>query len=159
MNSVRTIDDNAVIPVCEPADHEAGIEFDSFHAGRAAHWDVFVQFGAVTGDAVLSVYIGATAGAKTTKIPFRHRLSSGDFKAASADQFAASDTSDADGDLTLTAATYDHRVLAIMLDAQEIDDAKPWVTIDVSAAASALLMSAVAIGAKPRLQPAVTAIA
>jgi hypothetical protein len=155
---MREIDSNLVVPLCEPADHQAGIEFDSFHSGRAAHWDAFVQFGAVTDNSVLSVYKGATVGAKTTKIPFRYRLSDGDFKAASADLFESADTTDADGDLTLTAATYDHRVLAIMLDSAELDDALPWITIDVDGTASVLLLSALAIGSNAR-RPRVTALA
>jgi hypothetical protein len=155
---MRSLDVLGVIPVCEPADHQAGIEFDSFKLTAAAGADIVLIFGAVTGDAVLSLYVGATVGAKTTKIPFRYRLSSGDFKAASADLYAAEAT-DADGDLTLTAATYDHRVLVIHLDAQELIEAKPWVTVDVDATASVLLLSAVAILHQPRNQPALTNLA
>lgn len=155
---MQILDHAGVIPICEPADHQAGIEFDSFHLGRGAGADLILTFGAVTGDAVLSLYCGASAGAKTTKIAFRYRLSSGDFKAANADQYGAEST-DSDGDLTLTAATYDHRVLVIHLDAQEVPEAKPWITVDVSAAADVLLLAAVAVQTQPRHQPALTAIA
>ena len=156
---MRIIDCCAVVPLLEPLDSQAGLDSDSFHAGRAAHWDLIFQFGAVTGNAILTLYVGASAGTKTTAIAFRHRLSSGDFKAASADLFAASDTTDADGILTLTAATYDHRVLVIMLDSIEIAEATPWVTVEIDATASVLLLSAVAIGMQPRYQTALTAIA
>ena len=156
---MRTIDCCAVVPLLEPLDSQAGLDSDSFHAGRAAHWDLIFQFGAVTGNAILTLYVGASAGTKTTAIAFRYRLSSGDFKAASADLFAASDTTDADGILTLTATTYDHRVLVIMLDSIEIAEATPWVTVEIDATASVLLLSAVAIGTQPRYQTALTAIA
>lgn len=154
----RILDSFGVVPICEPANHEAGIEFDSFSMAKAAHVDLILQFGAITGDAILSLYTGAAAAALTTKIPFRYRLSSGDFKAASADLYAASDTTDADGDLTLLAGTYDHRVLVIMLDGAELDEAKPWVTVSVSDAASALLLSGVAVLTHARYQPALTSI-
>lgn len=157
--TMRAIDTHCVVPILEPLDSQNGIEADSFHSGRAAHWDCILQFGAVTGDSVLTVYCGATAGAKTTAIPFRYRLSAGDYKAASADLFDASDTTDADGALTLTAATYDHRLLVIMLDSAEIPDGKPWITLDVNNASSVLLLAGLALGSRPRHAPALTAIA
>lgn len=154
---MRILDTLAVIPIFEPLDAQAGLDADSFKLQNVAEADIVLMFGAVTGDAVLSVYCGATAAAKTTKIPFRYRLSSGDFKAASADLYAAEAT-DADGDLTLTAATYDHRVLVIHLDSAEVPEAKPWITLVLDATASVLLCSGLAIGGRVRHQPALTAI-
>lgn len=151
---MRVLDESNYVSVLEPADYEAGIDGDSFKLIAAAA-GIFMQFGAVTGDAVLSVYCGATVGAKTTLVPFRYRLSSGDFKAASCDLFGA-ETLDADGQITLTAATYDHRVLAIHLDAAEIPETKPWITIELSAAASVLLCAAHAITMQPRFRPNLT---
>jgi|SRR3990167_8393426 len=157
--TTRAIDYCGIVPILEPLDSQAGIVADSFHMGRAAHADIILQFGAVTGDAVLSLYQGATAAALTTLVPFRYRLSSGDYKAASADLWAASDTTDADGQLTLTAATYDHRLLAIMLDAPEIAEATPWVTVDISAASTVLLLSGLVLLTHARYKPPLTAIA
>jgi hypothetical protein len=156
---MRIIDSCGVVPLLEPADYQAGIDSDSFTMAKAAGADLFFQFGTVTGDAVLTLYCGASAGTKTTAVPFRYRLSSGDFKAASADQFASSDTSDADGALTLTAATYDHRVLVIEIDGAELDETKPWITAEFSAAADALNLSGIAILTSARYQPAPTQIA
>jgi hypothetical protein len=151
----RVLDNFGVVPLLEPKDWEAGGDFDSFKIANAAGFDVVIQFGAVTGDAVLTAYCGATDAAKTTAIPFRYRLSSGDFKAASADLYAAEAT-DADGIITLTAATYDHRVLVIHFDAAEVPDGKPFVTLELSAAASVLLASAVLVATAVRNQPALT---
>jgi hypothetical protein len=50
----------------------------------------------------------------------------------------------ADG-LTLTAATYDNKVLAIEIDAAALPDGKPWVTGELSAAASAFNAAAMAL--------------
>lgn len=155
---MRIIDTHGVVSVIEPADHQAGITGDSFKMKNTHHADILFTFGAITGDSILSLYVGATAAALTTKIAFRHRLASGAYKAASADLWASSDTTDADGDLTLTAATYKNKQFVIMLDGAELDEAKPWVTVDVDATASVLLMSATAL-LTPRYAPALTAIA
>lgn len=156
--STHLLDYASIVPVFEPLDSQAGIQGDSFKLGGVAKYaDVILMFGAVTGDSIMSVYCGATADAKTTKIPFRSRFSGGDYKAASADQYAATVT-DADGDLTLTAATYDHRILVIHIDAAELPDGKPWVTIDVDATSSVLLMAGCAVLTGARYTPAPTAI-
>lgn len=139
-----------LIPVLEPVDAEAGIDGDSIHMGRLHLVSYALTFGAVTGDAVLKFYVGATAGTKTTAVAFTTRLSSADFKAAGADLYGAA-TAQASTGLTLTAATYDHRTLVIEFDSQAIPDATPWLTLELSAAASALLVSCTAIGS-PRLQ-------
>lgn len=156
---MRAIDYCGVVPIFEPLDSQAGLDSDSFTMGKAAHADLILQFGAITDNSVLTLYRGATAGAKTTALPFRYRLSAGDYKAADADQFAASDTTDADGVLTLTAGTYDHRLLVIMLDGAEIPEATPWITVEIDGTATVLLMSGIALLSNARYQPAPTAIA
>lgn len=137
------------IPVVEPVDAEAGIDSDSINMGKLHSVALPFHFGAVTGDAVLKFYVGATAGTKTTAVAFSYRLSSGDFKAASADLYGAA-TAVASTGLTLTAATYDHRTLLIEFDSQAIPDATPWLTAEFSAAASVLLVACHGIGV-PRL--------
>ena len=133
-----------VIPIYEPVDTEAGLDGQSVNMGLLHSAAFFLQWGAVTGDAVLKFYVGATDGTKTTAIAFSYRLSSGDFKAASADLYGAL-TAVASTGLTLTAATYDHRVLCIEFDSQGIADATPWLTVELSAAASASLTAGVAV--------------
>jgi hypothetical protein len=154
---MRVLDRFTVVPILEPKDNEAGLDCDSFHIGRGSGADLIFMFGAITGDMVLTVYCGATVGTKTTAIPFRYRLSSGDFKAASADLYGA-ETTDADGVITLTAATYDHRVLVIHLDSAEVPEAKPWITVELDATASVSLGAAVALIGQSRYQPALTSI-
>jgi hypothetical protein len=154
----RLLHDVAVIPLIEPADHQGGIEAESFRVDGAAEFAVALIFGALTGDAVLSVYTGATAAAKTTKYPFRYRLSGADYKAEAADQYGT-ETADADGDLTLTAATYDHRTLVIYLDPAEFTDTHKWVTLDVSDAGTVVLLAGVALARGVRYAPAATQIA
>jgi len=137
-----------VTPVIEPLDTEAGIDSDSINMGLLHLFCFALTFGAITGDAVLKFYVGATAGTKTTAIAFGYRLSAADFKAALSDTYGAL-TAVASTGLTLTAATFDHRTVLIEFDSQAIPDATPWVTAELSAAASASLTAGIGIG-EPR---------
>jgi hypothetical protein len=137
-----------IAPVYEPVDTEAGLDGDSINMGLLHELCYALTFGAVTGDAVLKFYVGATAGTKTTAIAFSYRLSAADFKVALADTYGAL-TAVASTGLTLAAATFDHRTALIEFDSQAIADATPWLTIELSAAASASLTACLAIG-EPR---------
>jgi len=137
-----------IAPVYEPVDTEAGLDGDSINMGLMHLFCYALTFGAITGDAVLKFYVGATVGVKTTAIAFAYRLSSADFKAANADLYGAVTPVAAAG-LTLVAATFDHRTVLIEFDSQAIPDATPWLTIELSAAATASLTACVGIG-EPR---------
>jgi|SRR6185295_17203453 len=137
-----------IVPIYEPLDTEAGLDGQSVNMGLLHEICFALTFGAVTGDAVLKFYVGATDGTKTTAVAFSYRLSSGDFKAVSADLYGAL-TAVASTGLTLAAATFDHRTVLIEFDSQAIADATPWLTIELSAAASASLTACLAIG-EPR---------
>jgi hypothetical protein len=142
---MRLSESRQFIPMLEPADYEAGIDFDSVHMGRLHSLSVGLLFGAITGDAVLKVSTGATEGTKTTDIAFKYRFAGGDFKAASADILGDA-TAVASTGLTLTAATFDHRQIVIEIDADNLTDGQPWVTLSLSAAASVLLAAAQGVG-------------
>lgn len=139
---MRLTAEKNIVYVLKPADHQAGVDGDSFTMAYAGHATVILQFGAVTGDAVLKVYEGASAGTKTTAKTFRYKLSGADQGSASADTWGSEATSAA---LTLTAATYDNRMLAIDIAAEDLTDGLPWVTVELSSAADALNLSAVAV--------------
>jgi len=126
--------------IIKPVDAEAGIDGDSVNMGKVHSIAYKFLFGAVTGDAVLKFYVGATEGTKTTAVAFKTRLSSADQAAAASDQFGVF-TDVASTGLTLTAATYDNRQLMVEFDAQAIADGTPWLTPELSAAASVLLVS------------------
>lgn len=137
-----------VVPIYEPVDTEAGLDGQSVNMGLMHQMCYLLTFGAVTGDAVLKFYVGATDGTKTTAVAYSYRVTGADFKAANADLFGSA-TAVASTGLTLTAASFDHRTLAIEFDAQVIPDATPWLTVELSAAASASLTACLAIG-EPR---------
>ncbi len=139
----------SIVPLIEPEDHQsAGIDGDSFHAGRGHSFLIIVRFGELTGDAILTVKSGATAGTKTTSETFRYRLSDSELKTSGGDTYAAWATAST---LTLTAASYEDFTLLLEMDADELTDGQPWVTLSLSAAASELLVSAVAI-VRPRFE-------
>ena len=134
------------IPVVESKDYgSAGIDFDSVHMGRLHSVSVAVNFGALTGNSVLKVSTGATEGTKTTDIAFKYRFGGGDYKAASADILGDA-TAVASTGLTLTAATFDHRLIVIEVDADNLTDGQPWLTVSIDATASVLNVGGAAVG-------------
>ncbi len=141
----RLAHSHGVIDVVKSVDHAAGIVGDSFNMKNFHHASFILNFGAITGDAVLKVFSGATAAAKTTSMAFKHRLGKGDQGAADADQFGDEATVVAANGLTLTAATYDNRLLLVEIEEPMIADAEEWVTLDLSNAASVLLVAVVAL--------------
>lgn len=136
-----------LIPVVEAKDYgSAGIDFDSVHMGRLRTLSVAINFGALTGNSILTVYGGATEGAKTTAMAFNYRFGGGDYKAASADILGDA-TAVTSAGLTLTAATFDHRLVAIEIDADGVLDGKPWITVSIDSTATALNVGGVGVGA------------
>lgn len=139
--TVKLTEDNHLIYVLKPADHQAGAVGDSFQM-TDGHAAFVVQFAAVTGDAVLTVSKGATAGTKTTALTFRYRLTSAAQAATAGDVFGAWASS---ASLTLTAATYANKLLVVEIDASQVAEGGPWVTFDFSGAANALNASVLAV--------------
>ena len=153
---MRLTEEKGLVFVLKPADNQAGADGDSILMARAAHVTFLLNFGAITGDAVLKLYEGATDAAKTTAKTFTYRLSSADQGAADADQWDAAATSAA---LTLTAAAFDNRMLAIEFAAEELTDGLDWLTLELSAAADVLNASCVAVLSKLRYGAGVSALA
>lgn len=140
-----------IVYALKPGDHQAGVDLDSFKMGVAGRKATLIfQFATLTGDAVLTVNSGASAGTKTTAEGFRYRLAGADQGSAGADQFG--DRSAAVTSLTLTAATYSDRALLVEIDADELTADQPWVTAALSDAADALNASAVAVLTDGRYQ-------
>lgn len=144
-------EDKKIIPLLASADYGAGVDMDSFKMmGHNA--TVILTFGSVTGNAVLKVYSGATAAAKTSTMPFNYAVGGGSIGAASADKLAAWTTATAASGLTLTAATYGSKMLVLEFNAASMDvaNAEEWVTINISSDGSSGILHAVAIVDKPR---------
>lgn len=140
-----------IINMLEPKDYQAGSQdMDSVNMSKLHKLKIAIQLGAITGeDPVFKLYAGATAGTKTTELPFKYRVSGADFNAASADVFGARTAIAAGGTgLTLNpVASYDHRVIEIDVMADQMPEGKPWLTVETDdGSASALLMNALGIG-------------
>ena len=136
-----------VVNLIEPADHQAaGIDGDSINLGLIHQALIIITFGALTADSILTVNTGATEGTKTTAETFRYRLAGADRGTDGSDNFGAWATSAA---LTLTAATYDHRIVEVEVNSDEFTAAQPWLTINIDGTATALFVGAVAI-CRPR---------
>lgn len=136
---------NPPIPLIESKDYgSAGVDAQSVDIGKARKTSLLFTFGAITGNSILILYAGATDGAKTTALAFRYRMSSGDFKAASADQYG--DLTDvASTGLTLAATTFDHRSVVIEVEPIDMPSGKPWLTASIDATATAINVGAFGI--------------
>jgi hypothetical protein len=140
-----------IIPLLASADYGAGVDMDSFKLmGKAA--TVIMTFGAVTGNAVIKVYSGATAGTKSSSLPFKYAYGGGAIGASSADVLTAWGDASASSGLTLTAATYGSKMAVLHFNAAAVDTAndEEWITVNISSAASSGIMHAVAVIENPR---------
>lgn len=145
---MRLAEQNKIVYCVQPEDHNsAGIDGDSVSLENYSHVTFIIVFGELTGNALLTVNSGATAGTKTTAETFNYRAVAADMGGAAGDLLAAELTS---ASLTLTAATYEDRMIVVEMDADEFTDGQQWITINLSSAASELFVSVVAILSKPR---------
>lgn len=132
------------IYVLKPGDHAAGVDGDSVNMGKLHTLRFLIGFGALTGDAVLTVQSGATEGTKTTAEKFRYALAQAVQGAADGDKLAA--WTKGATSLTLTAATYQNKLLVVEIDSDQVTDGQPWVTLALSAAASVLNAAVIGVG-------------
>lgn len=146
---MRLSEMHGIVYGLKPGDHQAGAVGDSILMESYRTVAFLIAFAAITGDAVLSIYSGASDGTKTTQETFNYRLADAAQAAAGADGYGNWATSTA---LTLTAATYQNKILLVEVDAQALTDGQPWVTLDLDAAASALNAAVVAILSGARYQ-------
>ena len=132
-----------LIPLIESDDYGgAGIDSDSVDMGDVHDLRIALVFGQITGDSTLKVYSGASTGTKTTAETFKYRLASGDFKATSAD---VPGTWTSSASLTLTAATYDHRLLEVYVRPDALTAGQNWVTVEISNTANPMNVGAVGV--------------
>ena len=77
-----------IAPLTESADvTTSGVDSYSVHMGKLHSGCWLVNFGAITADDALKVYVGASQGTKTTAVAFKYRLAAADTKAALSDTF------------------------------------------------------------------------
>ena len=138
-----------IIPLTESADvTSSGVDSQSVHVGKVHEICFLLNFGAITANDTLKVYIGAATATKTTAVAFKYRLAEADTKSALSDTLGALTSVDSTG-LTLAATTFDHKLVVVEIDSQAIADATPWVTLEIAGSATTQNVSIVAI-AEPR---------
>ncbi len=137
------------VTLFEPVDKTASaLVSEAVNLGLYDSFTAYLSFGAITGDSVLTVYGDTTealATAKTTAIAFKYRLSAADFKVALADQYG-DPISVASTGLTMTAATFDHRAIAIEIDPDTLGSTAKWVAFNLSSVGNPLLVAGFGIG-------------
>ncbi len=134
-----------IVALTESADVTTnGFDTKSINMGKVHEACFILNFGSVTADDALKVYVGAATATKTTAVAFKYRLASADTTVALSDTHGAF-TDVASTGLTLTAATFDHKSVIVEIDSQAIADATPFVTLEVAGSATTQNCSVVAI--------------
>lgn len=138
-----------IIPLTESADvTSSGVDTQAVNVGKLHEICFLLNFGAITADDTLKVYVGAATATKTTAVAFKYRLAAADTKVALSDTLGAL-TDVASTGLTLAATTFDHKLVVVEIDSQAIADATPWVILEIAGSATTQNVSIIAI-AEPR---------
>ncbi len=137
-------EEKKIVPVLYTADYNDGVDFDSINMKNFHRCTFVIGFGAIAGDAVLTVHSGATDGAKTSALTFHYAFGGAARGSANCDVLAADATSAA---LTLTGTSYDNYMLIVEVDAADMDTAndEEWLTASISDAGSSGVAFAFAI--------------
>jgi hypothetical protein len=140
---MRLSEDKGIVFVAKPADYAGGaVTGESINTEVCSHVTYLLQFGAITGDSVLTVKSGISDGTQTTSETFYYRLAGADQAATGADVYAAETSATT---LTLTAGTYDNRCLIVEVPVAGLTAGQPFITLALSAVANPLNAACVAI--------------
>jgi len=148
---------HGIVPLtAQGADATSSLDLDSINMAKYDQVTVCILFAAsLVGDNVLTFGCGATDGTKTANATFHYRLGSAAPKATSSDVYAADATS---ASLTLTAATYQGKLLVCELDAAEMnisDTQYQYLTVNLDGTASTGTVTAWAVMSRPTYAEAV----
>ena len=133
----RLYQEKHIVPLLFSADINAGVDSDSFNMENYHHATINILYGpsyAGANPSIVTLYMGASAGTKTTIITFPYVYTSGAIAAASADVMSTETTSAA---LSIARATMVSRLLVIELDGMKVAAATPWITVQLGAEADA----------------------
>lgn len=140
---MRLCEEFKIVPVLQPEDHQAAAATcESICVKNLRHVTYLVHFGDLTGNSILYVYEGATDAACTSAMTFSYRLASAIIEVANADVLGTESTSAA---LTLTAATYEDKLLVIEVDLDTMTDGYDWLTLYIDNTSTEMFASAVAV--------------
>ena len=152
----RFSESHGILGLTVDGDWNVGFDSDSIDMAKYNHVCIIIIGDAsVAGNAVLTLYGGATAGTKTAAATFTYRYAGGDVGSASSDVFGTAATSAA---LTSTATSMDSRCTLIEFEAADLNISGTqyrYATLEVSAAGTAGTCDIVAILSEPRYLEAV----
>ncbi len=131
----------------------ANTELDSINMAKYQHATIVLLFSTtLTDNNVLTVERAATDSGDSSDATFHYRLGGATFTTATGCDVLAADATSSS--LTLTAATYQDRMLVLELDADEMSTYN-WATVDFDGTASVGTVTAIAILSNPRYAEAV----
>jgi len=140
---MRLCEDKKLVPIFNSADIVSGADSDSICVKGAKHVALLVMFGpSLSGDPILTLYEGATDGAKTAALTFAYRYGGAATGSASSDVLSTEATSAA---LECTGTTFVSRLLVIELDMASMTDGYDWLTLQVGSEASAGELTVIAV--------------
>jgi hypothetical protein len=140
---MRLCETKKLVPIFDSADINAGADSDSICVKGAEHVTLLCMFGpSLSGNAVLTLYEGASDGAKTSAVTFAYRYGGAATGSASSDVLSTEATSAA---LTCTGTTFVSRLLVIEVDCASLTDGYDWLTLQVGSEASAGELTVVAV--------------
>jgi len=130
-----------IAPLLNSANIDPGADAKSVNMGAGHSASFILLFGSgLTGDAKMTVYAGATAGAKTTAITsWKGRLTSAVVGNPNADVYGSTLITVDSGQnyATLTGTTFAGKMLVLELSARDMPEGKPWLTISIGNEATA----------------------
>lgn len=138
----RLSETNGIVYVLKPGDHQAGVDGDSINMRDFRKITFLFQTAALTNNAIIKIFSGATAGTKTTAETFHYRTADADQGSANADTFADRVSSAA---LTMVAATFDNKMTLLEFETDNMTADQPWLTLEIGSEANPFNASVVAI--------------
>lgn len=138
-----------VVPVIASANIGANTDLDSINMAGYKRATFILTCGAFTGNGTFAAYSGATEGAKTTAVTFRHALGGAAIGTAVGGSAASCDVLAADtkttSDTPTVAITCTTKMVVIEVDAIDMDQANGHKWLTLNAAATAGILHGVAI--------------
>jgi len=140
---MRIFETKKIVPILQNLDINDGVDCDSINMANFKHAAFICLFGAdLSGNAVLTLYSGATDGAKTSAVTFTYAYGGAAVGSANCDVLSTPATSAA---LTATGTTFVSRMLVIEFDPGQITDGHDWLTLNIGSEASAGKLSVIAV--------------
>lgn len=146
---MRLAEEKKIVPIFADADYGGGATGDSINMKNFHRCTFILTFGVNSGNGVLTVHSGATDGAATSNLTFHYASASADIgtntsASVSGDVLAADATA---ATLTLTAASFNSRMLVVEVDASDMDVAngEEWLTLVIDNSATSGIVHGVAI--------------